>query len=102
MSELEFAVEEWQERYPVALCPVVPVPAPVAAEGFVAADGEPFKPGGKLTLCTWANAVGAPALSVPCGRDEAGLPLAVQVVGRRGRDGDVLAAGRVLEQALGG
>ena len=102
MSELEFAVEEWQERYPIALCPVVPVPAPVAAEGFVAADGEPFKPGGKLTLCTWANAVGAPALSVPCGRDEAGLPLAVQVVGRRGRDGDVLAAGRVLEQALGG
>ena len=100
LNALEFAAEEWQERHPVALCPVVPTTAPVAAEGLVDADGEPFRPGGKFTLCTWANAIGAPALSVPCGHDAAGLPVAVQVIGRRGRDGDVLAAGRVIEQAL--
>jgi aspartyl-tRNA(Asn)/glutamyl-tRNA(Gln) amidotransferase subunit A len=102
MNALEFAAEAWQERHPIALCPVVPTTAPVAAEGWGDVDGEPFRPGGKLTLCTWANAIGAPALSVPCGRDAAGLPVAVQVIGRRGRDGDVLAAGLVIEQALGG
>jgi aspartyl-tRNA(Asn)/glutamyl-tRNA(Gln) amidotransferase subunit A len=102
LAELEAAVDAWQEDHPIALSPVVPVPAPVAAEGLVAADGEPFRPGGKLTLCTFANAIGLPGLSVPCGRDDDGLPLAVHVLGRRGADADVLAVGRTLEQALAG
>jgi aspartyl-tRNA(Asn)/glutamyl-tRNA(Gln) amidotransferase subunit A len=102
LAELEADVDAWQEEHQLALSPVVPAPAPVAAEGLVAADGEAFRPGGKLTLATFANALGLPGLSVPCGRDEAGLPLAVHVLGRRGADADVLAAGRTLERALGG
>jgi Asp-tRNA(Asn)/Glu-tRNA(Gln) amidotransferase A subunit family amidase len=102
IGELEAVTDAWQERFPLALCPVVPVAAPLAAAGLAAVDGEPFNPGGKLTLCTWANALGLPALSVPCGRDEDGLPLAVQIVGRRGCDLEVIEAARRLEPALGG
>jgi aspartyl-tRNA(Asn)/glutamyl-tRNA(Gln) amidotransferase subunit A len=46
------------------------------------------------------NALGWPALSLPCGPAEAGLPAAIQIVGRAGDDGLVLAAGEALEAEL--
>jgi aspartyl-tRNA(Asn)/glutamyl-tRNA(Gln) amidotransferase subunit A len=46
------------------------------------------------------NAVGAPALAMPCGPAELGLPASVQLVGRGGDDTLVLAAGRALEERL--
>jgi Asp-tRNA(Asn)/Glu-tRNA(Gln) amidotransferase A subunit family amidase len=46
------------------------------------------------------NAIGAPALALPCGPAEDGLPASVQVVGRPGDDALVLAAGALLERAL--
>ena len=47
------------------------------------------------------NALGWPALALPCGRAEEGLPASVQLVGRPGDDALVLAAGEALEAALG-
>jgi aspartyl-tRNA(Asn)/glutamyl-tRNA(Gln) amidotransferase subunit A len=46
------------------------------------------------------NALGWPALALPCGAAERGLPASLQIVGPPGRDGAVLAAGQLLEQAL--
>jgi len=46
------------------------------------------------------NLLGWPALAVPCGAAEDGLPASVQVVGRPGDDGLVLAVGLALEEAL--
>jgi len=46
------------------------------------------------------NALGWPALALPCGAAEDGLPASVQLVGRPGSDALVLAAGRLLETAL--
>jgi len=43
------------------------------------------------------NAIGAPALALPCGAAEDGLPASVQLVGRPGEDALVLAAGAALE-----
>jgi aspartyl-tRNA(Asn)/glutamyl-tRNA(Gln) amidotransferase subunit A len=47
------------------------------------------------------NALGWPALALPCGPAEDGLPASVQLVGRPGDDALVLAAGAALEAALG-
>jgi Asp-tRNA(Asn)/Glu-tRNA(Gln) amidotransferase A subunit family amidase len=49
-----------------------------------------------------ANALSAPALIIPAGVGRGGLPLAVQIIGPPGVDRVVLAAGRVVEEALGG
>jgi aspartyl-tRNA(Asn)/glutamyl-tRNA(Gln) amidotransferase subunit A len=46
------------------------------------------------------NALGWPALALPCGPAEDGLPASVQLVGRPGDDALVLAAGAALEAAL--
>jgi Asp-tRNA(Asn)/Glu-tRNA(Gln) amidotransferase A subunit family amidase len=46
------------------------------------------------------NATGAPALALPCGPAEEGLPASVQLAGTPGDDALVLAAGRLLEAAL--
>jgi aspartyl-tRNA(Asn)/glutamyl-tRNA(Gln) amidotransferase subunit A len=46
------------------------------------------------------NSLGWPALALPCGPAEDGLPASVQLVGRPGSDALVLAAGEALEAAL--
>jgi aspartyl-tRNA(Asn)/glutamyl-tRNA(Gln) amidotransferase subunit A len=46
------------------------------------------------------NATGWPALAIPCGPAEDGLPASVQLAAPPGEDARVLAAGKALEQAL--
>jgi amidase len=46
------------------------------------------------------NASGQPALSLPAGRSANGLPMGVQLVGRRGRDAQLIGLAAALEEAL--
>ena len=48
------------------------------------------------------NALGWPALALPCGQAEDGLPASVQLVGRPGADARVLAAGARLASLIRG
>ena len=78
----------------VLVTPTVPMVAPPTGIGDLSLRGRMIE----LTL-PW-NVVGAPALALPCGAAEDGLPASVQLVGRPGDDALVLAAGRALERAL--
>ena len=53
-----------------------------------------------LQASPW-NVTGHPAVSVPMGLDAEGLPLAVQIVGRRFDEATVLRVARALERASG-
>lgn len=41
-----------------------------------------------------------PAIAIPCGRDQNGMPFGFQIVGRYGQDEELLAAAYALEQAM--
>jgi aspartyl-tRNA(Asn)/glutamyl-tRNA(Gln) amidotransferase subunit A len=75
----------------ILLCPVSPMLAPVA----------PWAPGSPPiipALTSWCNQIGLPAASVPMGLSLQGLPIGVQLVGRRFADVDVLRASYALER----
>jgi aspartyl-tRNA(Asn)/glutamyl-tRNA(Gln) amidotransferase subunit A len=84
------------ERVDVLVTPTLSMVAPPAGIGDLALR-EPL-----LRFTYPFNAIGAPALALPCGAAEDGLPASVQLVGRPGEDALVLAVGRALERALGG
>ncbi len=46
------------------------------------------------------NALGWPALALPCGPAEDGLPASVQIVGKPGTDPLVVGVAKALERAL--
>jgi aspartyl-tRNA(Asn)/glutamyl-tRNA(Gln) amidotransferase subunit A len=80
--------------YDLLLVPTLPIAAP-------AADVDELEVREALIRLTLPfNVLGWPALALPCGEDEAGTPLSVQLVGRNGADSSVLAAGARLERLL--
>lgn len=52
-----------------------------------------------MASCWVITVTGHPAISVPCGFTQDGLPVGVQVVGRRGADLDVLRLAHAFERA---
>ena len=103
VAEIEAEAGGWFGLNPIVLCPVAPdVAPPLGGFVFPPVDGEPTRPGGKLSLCSYANALGLPALAIPVSLSDAGLPVGVQLIGRRGEERTLVALARLLEHALGG
>lgn len=84
----------------VWLVPTVAVPPPAVGELSGCDAGERFERAAVLGAWTAAlNAAGNPAISLPVLVN--GRPLGVQLVGRRGDDGRLLALGRTVLEVLG-
>jgi aspartyl-tRNA(Asn)/glutamyl-tRNA(Gln) amidotransferase subunit A len=95
------ARERYRERYAAALAGVDLVASPTLPVEPPPANVDELEVREAMTKFTFPlNAVGVPALALPCGRTEAGLPASVQLFGRPGSDDLVLAAGALLEHAL--
>lgn len=79
--------------------PVAPVEAFAADKnGPGSIDGTAVNPFDWLGLTAGFNLIGLPAASVPCGYTRAGLPVGLQIVGRRFADSLVLRAAEVFEE----
>jgi len=88
-------VAELADGFDLIVTPTLPIVAPPVAE----AENDAFRD--QLTKFTYPiNVLGRPALALPCGPAEDGLPASVQLIGRPGADALVLAAGGLLETAL--
>ncbi len=81
------------DRYDVLLLPTVPTTA--FSFGEKQRAGEMYA----ADLCTvYASLAGLPAVSVPFGRDEKGLPSAVQLIGRPCEEATLLSLATLLEE----
>ena len=96
------ARETWREEMEAALAGLDLVVTPTL--GVVAPHRRRDAPGDldvrrRLIRNTFPfNALGWPALALPCGAAEDGLPASIQIAGRAGADALVLAAGASLER----
>lgn len=54
-----------------------------------------------MRCCSRVTVLGAPALSLPIGFSDSGLPVGLQIIGRPGADATVLAAAKAIETAIG-
>jgi Asp-tRNA(Asn)/Glu-tRNA(Gln) amidotransferase A subunit family amidase len=79
------------DEYDAILTPAAPGEAPKG----LASTGNPV-------FCTIWTYLGTPAVTLPLLRSEAGLPLGVQLVGRRGNDARLLRTASWLVKTLGG
>jgi Asp-tRNA(Asn)/Glu-tRNA(Gln) amidotransferase A subunit family amidase len=82
------------DGFDVLLTPTMPMVAPPVGVGDLALRER------MILLTRPANALGWPALALPCGPAEDGLPASVQVMARAGDDALVLAVGGALEEAV--
>jgi len=86
----------------VLAMPTIPEPAPTLESVKAGSTEEIVRRMGRFSRLTrpW-NALGLPALSVPCGFSAAGLPIGLQLVGRPFDEATVLRVGHAYEQAAG-
>lgn len=99
--------QRWQAfsaDYDVILSPTITIsPRPWTELYPVEIDGKPtLNYFHWLALAYAATLVGRPALSLPVGRDAAGMPFGLQIVGPRHGDARTLAVAAALERELAG
>ncbi|PTB17409.1 amidase [Trinickia symbiotica] len=89
------------EAIDAILTPTCPVVAPETGSSRIPVGDQLLPIGNALTLFTsFFNLVGAPAVALPAGTDDKGLPVSVQLIGAPGKDVAILELARHLEQAL--
>ena len=99
-TALWHTVRRFFERYDLLLTPTLSVAAfPIGATQPETIDGRP------ITYFDWFpftfpfSLTGQPAMSVPCGFTVEGLPVGLQIIGRRHADATVLRAAAAFETA---
>jgi amidase len=100
---LQRRMAEFLGRHDLLLCPAAVVPPfPVGTRYLEELNGHRFPSYIDWVAVTFAvTLTGCPALSLPCGFTEGGLPVGVQLVGPPRGEAKLLAAAAMLEDALG-
>ena len=82
------------------LTPTTPTSAPRIGQSTIDLEGEEDVRIASTRFTRGINVLGLPALSLPCGFDDAGLPLGLQVIGPPFQEALILKVGAALEDAL--
>jgi len=93
-------VDEWLAPYAAVVLPSVPTTAPPIGQRTLEVGGRQIEVRGFLTrFSRLINLVGLPAISVPCGFGDDGLPIGLQIVGRPMDEATILAIAHAYERA---
>jgi Asp-tRNA(Asn)/Glu-tRNA(Gln) amidotransferase A subunit family amidase len=98
---LRMQVFSQMRGYPVLLCPVASIPAFHHGERSWKIDGKTVQYLDAWSYTEWFNLLGTPAVTVPFGRSNEGLPIGVQIVARPWEEELVLAVVAELEAQRG-
>lgn len=101
-AQLQRGLSRLLERHHLLLTPVTPVsPFPWAQWHPETVQGRPMRNYYHWLALTYVITLTThPALALPCGRDEHGMPFGLQLVGRLHGDGALLGAAQALEAAF--
>lgn len=102
-TNLYHRIRKFMKEYEFIICPVNQVPPfdvemPYVKEINGIAMNTYFE---WMKSCYYISAVGLPAISVPCGFTDQGLPVGIQIVGRHHDDLGVLQLADAFEKATG-
>lgn len=101
-KELHVHFVDCFETIDVLLCPTTPVTAwPLSETWPSTIDGKKANARDHAVFSWMINQVFAPACSVPCGTDNQGLPVGLQIIAPRFADHQVLAIAGHLESLIG-
>lgn len=100
IQELRADFARWMTGADAMLTPAsATLPRPVERRFPKTVDGAEAGPRAAAAFATFVNTVGHPAISIPGDPSPTGLPIGVQLVGRFGRDEDLLALALEFEAA---
>jgi aspartyl-tRNA(Asn)/glutamyl-tRNA(Gln) amidotransferase subunit A len=89
------------ERYDFLVTPsTAAMPWPAAEPHPTMIDGQPVGPRGHAVFTPVANALGLPAISLPCVVEDGALPVGLQMIAGQNRDWPLLAFAREYEGRL--
>lgn len=99
---LSLALDEWMNETPLLITPVGATPAFKHGMDQLNVAGQIVSIFRAFSYSMAFNVYDLPCVCVPAAFTSEGLPIGVQVVGRRNEEDTVLVAAAIIEQALGG
>lgn len=91
------AFDEAFSKYDVILSPAAPTTAPKIGESLK----DPIKMYLRDIYTISVNLAGLPGMTVPCGKDDKGLPIGVQLIGDCFQEKKIIKAAYTYEQCAG-
>ena len=94
---------QFMQRYDLLICPATIIPAYPVEERYPGfSEGVPYADYYRwLAICCAITTTTLPVITLPCGKTDAGLPVALQVIGKPHGELDLFAYAGYLEQAFG-
>ena len=89
------------QQYPILLCPVAAIPAFRHGERSWQVEGKTVHYLDAWSYTEFFNLLGNPAVVIPVGRSDEGLPIGLQIIGRPWEEEQVLSVAAALEALCG-
>lgn len=90
-------------QWDALVLPTLPIPAPLHGDDWQKFGGQRVTTQDSMTWFCWiGNLAGLPCLTLPAGQSENGLPIGIMLMGKPGKDEELLSIGKMIDQNING